>query len=178
MLIVLGGLPGSGKTTIAREIAALLPCAYLRIDAIEQALRSAGAPGGISDGTSDGTSTREIGPAGYIVAYALAGSNLSLGQAVLADCVNPLPVTREAWRAVAARASSPIVEVEVVCSDAAEHRRRVEQRHVDIPGLVPPTWESVQRHDYEPWSTPRIVIDTAAMSAREAAQAILSHTRH
>lgn len=96
MLIVLGGLPGSGKTTIAREITALLPCAYLRIDAIEQALRSAGAPGGISDGTSDGTSTREIGPAGYIVAYALAGSNLSLGQAVLADCVNPLPVTREA----------------------------------------------------------------------------------
>jgi len=170
MLIVLGGLTGSGKTTIAREIAALLPCAYLRIDAIEQALRSAGATGG--------TSTGDIGPAGYIVAYALAESNLSLGQSVLADCVNPLPVTREAWRAVAAQASSRIVEVEIVCSDAAEHRRRVEQRRIDIPGLVPPTWESVQRHDYEPWRTPRLVIDAAAMSAREAAQAILSRTGH
>lgn len=166
MLIVLGGLPGSGKTTIAREIAALLPCTYLRIDTIEQALRSAGVAAG------------EIGPAGYVVAYGLARSNLSLGQAVLADCVNPLPVTREAWRAVAADASSPIVEVEIVCSDAAEHRRRVEQRSIDIPGLVPPTWESVQRHDYEPWSGPHLVIDTASLSPREAAQIVLSRTRN
>ena len=166
MLIVLGGLPGSGKTTIAGEIAALLPCAYLRIDTIEQALRSAGVPAG------------EIGPAGYVVAYGLARSNLSLGQTVLADCVNPLPVTREAWRAVAADASSHIVEVEIVCSDAAEHRCRVEQRSIDIPGLERPTWESVQRHDYEPWTEPHLVIDTATVSAREAAQIILSRTHN
>jgi len=116
MLIVLGGLPGTGKTTIAWEIVALIPCAYLRIDTIEQALRSSGALAG------------EVGPAGYVAAYALARSNLSLGQTILADCVNPLPVTRAAWRAVAADAASRIVEVEIVCSDSAEHRRRVEQR--------------------------------------------------
>lgn len=162
MLIVLGGLPGSGKTTIAREIAALIPCAYLRIDTIEQALRSTGA---------------DVGPAGYVVAYALARSNLSLGQTVLADCVNPLPVTREAWRAVAVDTGSRIVEVEIVCSDTAEHRRRVEQRSIDVPGLVPPTWEAVQRHDYVPWGTPHLVVDTAALSAREAAKLILSHAR-
>lgn len=160
MLIVLGGLPGSGKTTIAREIAALTPCAYLRIDTIEQALRSTGA---------------DVGPAGYVAAYALARSNLLLGQMVLADCVNPLPVTREAWRAVAAETSSRIIEVEIVCSDVEEHRRRVEQRGIDVPGLLPPTWEAVQRHDYAPWSTPRLVIDSAVLGAREAAQLILSH---
>ncbi|MDP9600920.1 Predicted kinase [Variovorax sp. YR750] len=162
MLIVLGGLPGSGKTTIAREIAALIPCAYLRIDTIEQALRSTGA---------------DVGPAGYVAAYALARSNLSLGQTVLADCVNPLPVTREAWRAVAVDTGSRIVEVEIVCSDTAEHRRRVEQRSIDVPGLVPPTWEAVQRHDYVPWGTPHLVVDTAALGAHEAAKLILSHAR-
>jgi predicted kinase len=165
MLIVLGGLPGSGKTTIAREIAALVPCVYLRIDTIEQALRSTDALAG------------EVGPAGYVVAYELARSNLSLGLTVVADCVNPLPVTREAWQAVAADASSRIVEVEIVCSDIAEHRRRVEQRSIDVPGLVPPTWASVQQHDYEPWTTRRLVIDTAFLGAREAAEVILSHTR-
>lgn len=165
MLIVLGGLPGSGKTTIAREIAALVPCVYLRIDTIEQALRSTDALAG------------EVGPAGYVVAYELARSNLSLGLTVVADCVNPLPVTREAWQAVAADASSRIVEVEIVCSDIPEHRRRVEQRSIDVPGLVPPTWAAVQQRDYEPWTTQRLVIDTASVSAREAAQSILSYLR-
>ncbi|KQW57659.1 AAA family ATPase [Variovorax sp. Root411] len=165
MLIVLGGLPGTGKTTIAREIAALVPAVYLRIDTIEQALRSARVLAG------------DVGPAGYIVAYDLARANLLLGQAVVADCVNPLPATREAWRTVAADTASRIVEVEIMCSDAAEHRRRVEQRSVDVPGLVPPTWAAVQHQDYAPWSTQRLVIDTATLSAREAAQSILSQVR-
>jgi predicted kinase len=169
MLIVLGGLPGTGKTTIAREIVALAPAAYLRIDTIEQALRSASALAGKMVG--------DVGPAGYIAAYALARSNLAWGQTVVADGVNPLPVTREAWRTVAADAAVPIVEVEIVCSDAAEHRRRVEQRSIDVPGLVRPTWACVREHDYQPWTTPRLVIDTATVDAREAAQAILSHLR-
>lgn len=166
MLIVLGGLPGSGKTTIALEIVALLPATFLRIDTIEQSLRSAGVLAG------------EVGPAGYVVAYALARSNLALGQHVVADCVNPLPVTRQAWRAVAVEAASQILEIEVVCSDADAHRRRVEQRVVDVPGLVPPTWACVQQHDYLPWTTQRLVIDTAAVSAREAAHAIVARVRN
>jgi predicted kinase len=165
MLIVLGGLPGTGKTTIAREIAAFVPCVYLRIDTIEQALRSAGVLAG------------DVGPGGYVVAYELARSNLSLGQTIVADCVNPLLVTREAWQAVAADTSSRIVEVEIVCSDIAEHRRRVEQRSIDVPGLVPTTWAAVQQRDYEPWTTQRLVIDTAFLGAREAAEVILSRTR-
>ncbi len=39
MLIALGGLPGTGKTTIARELARQLGAVHLRIDSIEQALR-------------------------------------------------------------------------------------------------------------------------------------------
>ena len=42
MLIVLSGLPGVGKTTIAQELACALAAVYLRIDSIEQALRQAG----------------------------------------------------------------------------------------------------------------------------------------
>ncbi|MCW2783384.1 MAG: hypothetical protein JWR35_3835, partial [Marmoricola sp.] len=85
MLIVLGGLPGVGKTSIARELVARLRCAYLRIDVIEHALVSLH---GIND----------IGPGGYVFAYELAKSNLALGLTVVADCVNPLSVTRAAWR--------------------------------------------------------------------------------
>jgi predicted kinase len=44
VLIVFGGLPGTGKTTMSRELTIRLAAAYLRIDSIEggkHALRSA-----------------------------------------------------------------------------------------------------------------------------------------
>lgn len=160
MLIAFAGLPGTGKTTISRQVARSCRAVYLRIDSIEQAIRDARVLAG------------DVGPAGYMAAYALASANLELGRIVVADSVNPLAVTRQAWRDVAAAVAAPILEVEIVCSDPAEHRRRVESRASDIPGLILPSWDSIQRRAYEPWSEPHLVIDTARMSAVEAAATI------
>ncbi len=157
VLIVFGGLPGTGKSTLAALLARERAATWLRIDSIEQALRASG------------TLRAEVGPAGYLVAYALAETNLRLGQAVVADCVNPLEVTRHSWRQVAAAAAVPIIEVEVICSDPVEHRRRVETRVVDVPGLVAPDWEAVLRRRYEPWAAPPIVLDTAGRDVAAAA---------
>ena len=161
MLVVFGGLPGTGKTTIASAVAERCRATYLRIDTIETALWSTN----VAD---------DVGPAGYVIAYALAEANLKLGQTVVADSVNPVTATRTAWRAAAAAAAAPILEVEIVCSDAAEHRRRVENRSADIPGLVPPTWADVVARDYEPWLEPRLVIDTARLQPGEAMATIMA----
>jgi predicted kinase len=156
MLIVFGGLAGTGKSTIGRLLAERLKAVYLRIDTIEQALRACGTlPGGVLT-------------EGYAVAYRVAEDNLRAGNSVVADSVNPLAVTRDAWIAVAERAGAAVLEVEIVCSDAVEHRRRVETRVTDVPGLMVPTWEAVQGREYETWERPHLVVDTARVSAVEA----------
>lgn len=164
MLVVFGGLPGTGKSTIARAVASRIRAAYLRIDAIEQAIK-------------DGGIASPIGATGYIVAHALAEANVTLGMAVIADCVNPVAESRDGWRSLAARLNTRIIEVEIVCSDLAEHRARVEGRSSDIPGLALPTWQSVLDRHYEPWTAPHLVIDTAHLGPEDAVAKIEGRLR-
>jgi predicted kinase len=158
-LIILSGLPGVGKSTIAKELGRVLHGVHLRIDSIEQALLRAGV-------TVEGE--------GYAVAYAVAEDNLRLGRIVIADCVNPWPLTRDEWNAVAGRAGVPALDVEIVCSDADEHKRRVESRAADIPGHRLPSWADVIERDYRPWDRERVVIDTTRVSAREGVEMIVA----
>ena len=171
MLVVFGGLPGTGKTTIAREVARRQGALYLRIDTIEHSIQ-AGVPGG------------GIGIAGYAVALALARENLSVGQVVVADAVNPVPEARDAWRDTATRLSIRLIEIEIVCSDALEHRRRVDARRTAweagqnalgdpaMAGPAPPAWDDVLKRHYVPWNEDHWVINTALSSAAEAVAAI------
>ena len=152
MLIAFGGLPAVGKSALAKALARRIGAMHLRIDTLEQALRNAGL--GVS------------GPEGYLVARDLAADNLRGGKTVIVDAVNPLETTRDYWRETAARLTLDLVEIEVVCSDQREHRRRVESRSADIPGLVLPTWQQVLDRCYEPWTTAQVV-DTAGRTLRD-----------
>jgi predicted kinase len=153
LLIIFSGRSGAGKTTIARALAQKIGAVHLRIDTIEQALRATGV---------------RVEEEGYRVAHAVAADNVRLGRTVIADSVNPWPLTREAWRRVATDAGARFVDVEIVCSDTDEHRRRVESRAADIAGHVLPTWQDVLDRDYRPWDRERLVIDTAVLSVDEA----------
>ena len=163
MLIVFSGLPGTGKTTLAKALATHLEATYLRIDSIEQALRDSGALG------------QNIGSSGYQVANAIALDNLKAGRKVIADCVNPVAESREAWAATATQAGCPLLNVQIICSDRDQHRQRVESRVSDVPGLVVPDWQSVMAHEYEPWPNAPLTLDTARLPVDAALALLVEH---
>ncbi|AMM85524.1 AAA family ATPase [Martelella sp. AD-3] len=164
-LISFAGLPGVGKTTIARRLAQERPAVFLRVDEIEAVLRK-------------DDPAREIGPLGYEIAAALAVSNLKTGQDVIIDCVNPWPLTRAMFEKAASEGGAGFLGVEVICADAALHRARLESRTRDIgEGHVEPGWQDVLDRDYAPWPEAALVLDTSVLSADRAAERILKMLR-
>jgi predicted kinase len=162
VLVAIGGQPATGKSTVARSLAESTRTPYLRVDLIEQAM------------VAWSSLAHPVGAVGYAVAYVLAAEQLSLGLDVVVECVNPLALTRDSWVATAEAANSSIVEVEMVCSDAAEHRLRVETRASDVEGLIKPTWRNISEREYEKWSRPHLVVDSTTMSVSASVSRIVS----
>jgi predicted kinase len=160
ILYIFSGLPGSGKTTLSQMVAQRLKAVYLRIDTIEQALRE--------------FCPVEEGGEGYRLSYRIASDNLRLGMSVVADSCNPIAWTRKEWEEVALGAPADYLNIEIICSDAPEHRRRVETRISTVSGLRLPTWNEVENREYEKWTGDRIIVDTAHKSEIECLNDLLS----
>jgi predicted kinase len=156
-LVVLAGLPGVGKTTIARALAARMSAAVVRVDAIEAAI------------VRHGLDSHPVGSIGYAIAHEIASDCLRVGTPVVVDAVNPVAVARAGWRSLAASRAAPLTFVEVVLAEGAEHRRRVASRVSDLDGLVVPSWDDVLACGYEPWDVSRdgirLVVDGADTAA-------------
>jgi predicted kinase len=166
VLISFSGLPGVGKTTVARALAQEIRAAYIRVDSIEVALKS---------------SSLQIHPAedaGYLAAAAVAKDNLAHGLDVVADTVNPVELTRRLWAETASVCNARLLNVEIVCSDQAEHKRRVETRRSDIVGLDLPDWKRVQSRGYEDWTGDPVVLDTSKLSVNDCVKRIIEARAH
>lgn len=164
-LVVVSGLPGVGKTSVAELVAARTRSVHLSIDAIEESLLACGLPAGW-----------QVGVAAYEAARAMAEQNLRLGHDVVVDAVNDSEPARQTWRNAASRTGAQVEFVHLVISDVHEHERRLEGRDRGLVRVGEPTWSDVQRRrtEYAAWSDEVIELDTAGRTADEVALLLIS----
>lgn len=146
---------------MAKRLASETGAAHVRIDSIEQGLR-------------DICGLNKIEAEGYQLAYVLAADILASGCSVVADSVNPLEATRDAWMEAATSSGADFVNIEIICSDVHEHQQRVENRDVGIANLKLPAWKQVQARDYQNWTISRLQLDTAGKRIEESFRELLS----
>jgi predicted kinase len=141
-LIVMSGLPGSGKSTIAQQIASRLQIPLFSVDPIESAIIKAGLKRSF-----------ETGLAAYLVAEVLATEQLKLGNSVVVDAVNAEDEGKQVWLECSARLQVPLVVIECVLENEDLHRERLEKRIRKLHGFSEVSWERVvaRRKVYTPW---------------------------
>lgn len=163
VLVVISGLPGTGKSAVAAEVARRLGAVHLSIDSVEDALLGAGMEPGWTTGV-----------AAYEAVRAAAEQNLRLGRTVIVDAVNDSEPARDTWRrAGAATGTTPHFFV-LELADTAEHRRRLEGRARGLAHVGEPSWSDVRSRAeaFEPWQGPHDWIDASAPVAAVAASVL------
>jgi predicted kinase len=128
--IVVSGPPATGKTTLAIAVGRALGAPVFSRDPLMDVLFDGrlGWPRLLGDWVP-ATALR--------IQTVLLARQLELGQSAILECVAP-PALRQLWREMAVQAGHQFVSVECVCSDAATHRARFEQRQGRVqPGGLP-----------------------------------------
>jgi predicted kinase len=163
MLVLITGLPGTGKSTIAHAAALELGACVLSADPIDDALLIAGVP-------------NDEGKVGYEVMKALARNDLGAGRSVVIDAVNPFDFVRRAYFDLAAEAHAHVSVIVTVCSDRDLHQLRVESRRARGEKSI--DWPGVERQIdyYEPFAGECLVLD-AVDPADENCAAAVSYVR-
>ncbi|MFN4002579.1 AAA family ATPase [Microcella sp.] len=167
MLVAMAGLPGSGKSTVAEELARAVGMPVVSVDPVESAILRAGID-----------ADQPTGLAAYLVAETIADAVVRSGQGVIIDAVNAVAPARDQWVLLGERLGVEVRFVETLCSDANVHRQRLEQRRRDLVHIAEPTWHAVEQSldEYAPWSglaetRPRLTLDTVQPLAALVAQA-------
>jgi predicted kinase len=149
VLIVLSGLPGTGKSALADGIARTLRLPVLSVDPLESAILRAGI-----------TPSFETGLAAYLAAETLADGYLAVGLDPIIDAVNSVETAREMWRALARKHRVLLRIVECLVSDPAVHATRLANRQRDL-ALGEPTADDVARRraEWTDWPEPHLALD-------------------
>jgi predicted kinase len=157
-VVSISGAQGTGKTSLARALAARLEACVLSRDPLMAVLLEGGLPvAGLEE-----PGIKDVGLLGYELQSAILGEQLEVGRSVVIECVAS-PTVRDSWRLIAEQAGASFFAIETTCSDPELHRSRFQQRGQGSVGDWELRWANVQQTMwwYEPHPSAVFVADSA-----------------
>lgn len=161
--ILFSGLPGSGKTSLARQLATRLQISLFSKDAIDRVLRD--------DGLIENSSLT-----GYHLLMDLAEQQLSLHLSTILDAVFPMQGFRKEVSSIVQKQDARLIVIHTYCSDSNTHRQRMTNRVQYHQGWTPKGWEEVERlaSFYEAWEQDEAIFVDAIYPINENFEKILN----
>ncbi|MGB3480928.1 MAG: AAA family ATPase [Mycobacterium sp.] len=166
-MILVGGGPGTGKTTLATKLAESIDAEIISMDSVRRELQSCGAITGSVGTLNTGLYSHENVAQVYETALERAGRALQNGRPVILDGTWRDASQRRNARALAGRASAVIVEL-VCCTDLSQAEDRIQTRGPGPSDATPQIARDITEH---PWHG-AVTIDTGRPLAESIAEAL------
>jgi len=171
-LVLLGGLPGAGKTTLAGQLASRLPAVHLSSDRIRDELAPADSE---LSGFDSGRYQPSITDAVYAEMLRRAVVLLRAGEHVVLDASWQSEARRAAAARAVAEAGAVTVEIEATADESVAVQRLVDRPRVRGGSEATVEVRQEMRRRFAPWQTATQVATTHGTG--EAMEAVMAAIR-
>jgi hypothetical protein len=161
-LILVGGLPGSGKSTVARGLAGRIGAACLASDELRKELAGAAPGTRLPAAVGEGIYRRTFSALTYRELLLRAERHLRAGDSVVLDATFARAADRRRAAALARAAGGILVQVECRCPARVARARLAARSRPGYTGASDAGWEvyGAMRRVFEPFGPDAVRVDT------------------